>query len=119
MEENKYICPKCGAEMVAIYEKPALNLSCPKCGCKLATTKWDKIDLDDTDYEIILASLIKPSMNQIKLISNMTGKNYIASKKILETGGLLLTAKAIDAENILKDLNDAKIKFHISPNFPY
>ena len=71
MKENKYICPKCGAEMIAVYEKPALNLTCPKCGCKIATTKWEDIDLDDTDYEIVLKLSANPSMNQVKFLSNI------------------------------------------------
>ncbi len=57
---------------------------CPKCGCKIATTKWEDIDLDDADYKIVLKSLARPSMNQVKLISNLTGQNFIVSKKLLE-----------------------------------
>ena len=102
MEENKYICPKCGNEMIAVYEKPALNLTCPKCGCKIATTKWEDIDLDDTDYEVVLKPSINHSMEQIKFISNLTGLNFIASKKLLENGGVLLKAKAVE----LKEKNE-------------
>ena len=49
MEENKYICPQCGEEMMETYDKPALNLVCPKCGCQIATSRWEEIDLDDKD----------------------------------------------------------------------
>ena len=45
MWKNKYICPKCGAEMIANYEKPALNPMCSKCGIKIATTKREKMIL--------------------------------------------------------------------------
>ena len=62
MWKNKYICPKCGAEMIANYEKPALNLMCPKCGIKIATTKREKNDIDDNDYEIILKPVFNPSL---------------------------------------------------------
>lgn len=37
--ENKYKCPNCGAEMIAVYEKPAINLTYLKCAHKIATTK--------------------------------------------------------------------------------
>lgn len=119
MEENKYICPKCGTEMIAVYEKPALNLTCPKCGCKIATTKWEDIDLDDTDYEIVLKTSINYSMEQIKLISKLTGKNFIASKKLIENGGVLLTAKAIELRDIMKTLDEIGIGYLVSPEFPY
>ena len=84
MEENKYICPKCGNEMIAVYEKPALNLTCPKCGCKIATTKWEDIDLDGTDYEVVLKPSINHSMEQIKFISNLTGLNLSLRKNFLK-----------------------------------
>lgn len=119
MEENKYICPKCGTEMIAVYEKPALNLTCPKCGCKIATTKWEDIDLDDTDYEIVVKPLVNPLMNQVKFISNLTGQNFIVSKKFLENGGVLLKAKAIEIREKKKLLKDNGIDYSISPEFPY
>ena len=119
MEENKYICPQCGAEMVAIYEKPALNLTCPKCGCKIATTKWEDIDLDDTDYEIILNPIASPSMNQIKAISNLTGQNFLFSKNLLEIGGLLLKTKAVNLKEKTALLKENNIEHFVSPEFPY
>jgi hypothetical protein len=119
MEENKYICPKCCAEMIAVYKKPALNLACPKCDCKLATTIWEDIDLDDTDYEIVLKLSANPSMNQIKFLSHLTGQNYIASKKLLEKGGVLLKAKAVEVKNKMVELDKINIQYYISPDFPY
>ena len=119
MEENKYICPKCGAEMTAIYEKPALNLSCPKCGCEIATTKWDDIDLDDTDYEIILKAVESPTMDEIKIVSKMTGFNFIKSKSLMNNGGVLLKAKATEINANREILKKANIQFEIYPLFPY
>lgn len=119
MEENRYICPKCGTEMFVVYEKPALNLACPKCGCKIATTKWDEIDLDDTDYEIVLKPSINHSMEQIKFISNLTGQNFIASKRLLENGGILLVAKATELKEKIKSLGEIGINFSVTPEFPY
>lgn len=119
MEENKYICPKCGAEMNAMYEKPALNLTCPKCGCKIATTKWEDIDLDDNDYEIILKRIANPSLEQIKFVSSFTGQNFINSKKILLEGGQLLKAKAVEIKAKVDSLDRANVDYYIQPKFPY
>ena len=66
MEEKiKHYCPECGTEMNEIYEKPALNLICPKCRYKLATTRWEDIDLDTTSYKIIVKSTVNPLISQI------------------------------------------------------
>ena len=119
MEENKYICPDCGAEMTVVYEKPALNLTCPKCGCKIATTKWDDIDLDDNDYEIILKKVSNPSIDQVRFISNFTGFNFTTSKKMLENGASLAISKAVDIKEKAKILSRAKIDYIITPDFPY
>ena len=119
MEENKYICPKCGAEMIVAYEKPALNLTCPKCDCRIATTRWEEIDLDDTNYQIILKSSKNPSMAIIKFISKKTGLNFIDSKKLLESGGLLMEGKAITIKEQCNILDDCKIEYIVIPEFPY
>ena len=105
MEENKYICPECGSEMNALYEKPALNLTCPKCGCKIATTKWDEIDLDDTKYQIQLETISNPTIDQIKFISKFTGANFIASKSMLEKGSLIYEGSAVDTLKKKKELD--------------
>ena len=119
MEENKYICPDCGSEMMAVYEKPALILTCPKCGCKIATTKWEDIDLDDTTYKIFLKPNRSPNTKSIKFISKITGLNYINSKKLFENGGLLFEEKAVEIKKQKIDLDLNNIKYTIEPMFPY
>ena len=87
MEENKYICPQCGEEMMETYDKPALNLVCPKCGCQIATSRWEEIDLDDNDYEIVLKAVSNPNIEIVKNVSKLTGLNFLNSKTIVEKGG--------------------------------
>ena len=119
MEENKYICPECGSEMDTIYEKPAFNLSCPKCGCKIATTRWDEIDLDDTKYQIQLDTIDNPTIDQIKYISKFTGANFIACKKMFEKGSLIFEGSAVDILEKKKELELNNILFSIKPYFKY
>ena len=119
MEENKYICPKCGSHMTAVYEKPALNLTCPKCRCKIATTKWEDIDLDNTTYKIFLRPNCNPSTESIKFISRITGLNFINSKKLFENGGLLFEEKAVEIKKQKINLDSINIKYTIEPMFPY
>lgn len=119
MEENKYTCPECGSEMDVVYDKPALNLTCPMCGCKMATTKWDEIDLDDTKYQIQLKTISNPTIDQIKFISKFTGVNFIASKSMLEKGSLIYEGSAVDILEKKKELESNNISFFIHPFFKY
>lgn len=119
MEKNKNLCPQCGTIMNEVYEKPALNLTCPKCGCKIATTRWDDIDLDDTIYKIIAKPTNDINIDKIKLISELTGLNYIQSKDLLIKGGMIDNCKAIEVESICNRLNENKIDYDINPKFPW
>ncbi len=119
MEKNNYICPECGSKMNENYEKPALNLTCPKCGCKIATTRWDDIDLDETIYRIILKPTNEININKVKLISKLTVLNYIQSKEKLISGGILISCKAIEVTPIINELNMVNLKYIIDPEFPW
>ena len=118
-ERSKNYCLDCGTEMTEIYEKPALNLTCPKCGCKIATTRWEKIDLDETNYAISVNPIENPSIQQIKVVSKILGENFITSKKVLEKGGTVFEGKAVDVKSIVKTLKDIHIKYVIIHEFPY
>lgn len=50
-EKSKNYCLDCGAEMIEFYEKPSFALECPKCGYGIATTRWEDIDMDMTNYK--------------------------------------------------------------------
>ena len=119
MENNKYLCPECGEIMNETYDKPALNLTCPKCGNKIATTRWEPIDLDSTEYEIIISKGNEESMENIKLISKISGENYIKSKELLSNGFSYIKGSAIEVMNKKKILDDNHIKYTINPKYPY
>lgn len=119
MENKKEFCPNCGSQMIVEYEKPALNFSCPKCGLKIATTRWEEIDLDQKTYLISVVPGENPSFEQIKFISKITGKNYIECKGILTNGGEIYKGFAIDVLKRKKELAINKISFSIDPFFKY
>lgn len=118
-KENKYYCPDCGTEMLAVYEKPALNLTCPNCGCKLATTKWETIDLDETIYEIETLSIKNPSLDQIKVFAKLTGNNFVASKDLIKKGYSVFKGLAKNLKNTAKILDAHSFKYKITPDYPY
>lgn len=118
-EKNKYYCPDCGTEMRQLYQKPALNLTCPNCGCKVATTKWEDIDLDETIYELGIPKQNNITIDAIKIVSKMTGKNFIETKCNLENGSIIIKGNAKEISNIKNILFNAGIEFEITPNFKY
>ena len=101
------------------HDKPALNLVCPKCGCKIATTRWEKIDLDETEYEIFLVPETNPKMEQLKIISKITGDNYIHSKELIIEGSSIFKGKALEVKSITSLLESCFINYKITPDFPY
>ena len=119
MEERKYNCPECGTIMNETYDKPSLILSCPKCGCKIATTHWEEIDLDDKEYEIVLVANSNPTLDQIKVVSSITGVNFIKSKEIIAGGKTIFKGSPIQVKEIIKTLKEKLLDYSISPEFPY
>ena len=105
--------------MNEIYNKPALNLICPKCGYKLATTRWEEIDLDTTIYAIKVKVIENPLISQIRSISKLIGSNFIVSKKALEEGATVFEGNAIDTKSKVELLKENNIEYIISPEFPY
>ncbi len=119
MEKNKYLCPECGTEMLVSYEKPALNLTCPKCGLKIATTKWEEIDVDDKTYIIRLLPMSKFTLEHVKFLSSFIGENYIFCKKLLINGGTIYEGQAVDVLRKKKELDSNGFSFEITPDFKY
>ena len=75
--------------------------------------------MDGTTYKILLKPNCSPSTESIKIISKITGLNFINSKKLLENGGLLFEEKAIEIKRQKTNLDLNNIKYTIESMFPY
>ena len=117
--ENENICPNCGHPLRIKREYPSFALICDHCGWEVATTTWDPIDLDETEYAISIADGTVPDKKTLSLVSRMTGLNFIASKKLIESRGILWSGKARDAQEKIAFLKEQEISFTITPEFPY
>ena len=117
--ENNNACQKCGAEMTVERCGCAVTYTCPKCGWSVATTEWEPIDLDDTIFTVSLAPGNPANKEMLSLVSRLTGKNFIESKKVIESNGAIFSGKAREIQNFLKDLEGKPIKVQVSPDFPY
>ena len=116
--ENKK-CPICGKEMITKIDGSALNYDCPNCGYGEATTIAEGIEWDCQEYSIFIEKMDDVKIKQIKCVAKNTGLNYIQSKKMLLEGGLYIKDKAIIIKQRLEELKKIKIKYIISPDFPY
>lgn len=112
-------CPECGAEAITERDGCAVTYTCPKCGWSAATTEWEPIDLDDTQYEIRLGEGVPTGKENLSLVSHMTGKNFVDSKKIIEDCGVIFVGKTRDIFEKREFLNEQGIPFVIEPDFPY
>lgn len=113
------VCPQCGAELKKERFGHSVVYTCPKCGWSVATTESEPIDLDDTQYEIRLAESEPVCKETLALVSRMTGKNFIDSKKIIENHGTIFVGEAREILKQREFLSKQGVDFVIEPDFPY
>lgn len=116
---EKMICEKCKVEMVLEIDGSSALYTCPKCGNKIATTCSEGISWDSTEYSIKVNKGNDAKSENLSIISAITGNNYIASKKLLNDGGLLKKGLATEILEIKNKLESNNIKFSITPTFKY
>jgi DNA-directed RNA polymerase subunit RPC12/RpoP len=120
MIEDNFSCPKCGSEMINIIEERTIGTRCPQCGWSVVTTYTHPIDQDVGRYEIEIKKMDHPSENQIKVISNLSGINFLRARKKIKEGGLVffqITAR--QTASIKKMLIDAGLSPIIKPEFKW
>ena len=113
-------CPQCDINLVYCHADSTITWTCPKCGWSLATTYMSPINQDINKYEVQLIQNLTPSINQLKILSQISGKNFLRVKKMLESDdSLLFKGKAVDVSLIKTQLEQEKIGFKIIPHFDY
>ncbi len=112
-------CPECETELKKERHGHSAVYTCPKCGWSVATTEFDPIDLDETKYEIRLAEGTAVTKETLSLVSHMTGKNFIDSKKIIESRDAIFVGQALDILKQREFLTKQGVAFIIEPDFPY
>ena len=112
-------CLSCGENMICKIEEHTLVWECPKCGDGLATTYFEPIETDDTEYSISISAISSPDINQIKLVSNILNVNFIKTKFLLQEGNATIADKAVKIRDYARSLNEKSVQFKITPDFPY
>lgn len=117
----KYKCEECGAEMLNQSEGPYIHYVCPKCGNAYATydyTKDNPIKFDEIIYSVKSVDN-KTSLDVLKIVSKISGNNYIKCKELIENNGIICSGKAMDIITSLQELKSNNIQFEINPKFEY
>ena len=113
------ICNNCKSEMEYKIENHTQGWYCPKCNNAIVTSYFSKIDLDETKYEVILLEKNDVNIDNIKMLSKLTGYNFIKSKELLSNGGIGFSGLARDINNKIKILKMHKINYLVKPKYLY
>jgi len=117
----KMLCDKCGTKMIDKTKGPYVHFVCPQCGHAVATydySKEDPIKLDKTIYSVRLINN-KPTIELIKILSKLSGSNYLECKEKIEQNEIVLAGKAVEIAHFLAEIKLLNIKPEITPDFPY
>ena len=118
--ENEHICPNCGAKLRAERKNyPSFSYICDSCGWEAVTTKWDPIDLDETEYVFRLSEGNTVDKATLSIVSKLTGKNFIASKKAIEELEVIFKGKARYAVEMRVFVEKSGIRYSSYPELPY
>lgn len=113
-------CEKCKSNMKYFCEGSVQGWLCPLCGEEIITTYIDPMSQDATVYRIYIRSTAEINSLKIKLISQLSGVNYITARNILVEGdACVFEARAREIKNAATMLDDANISFVIVPEYNY
>lgn len=117
----RMLCKKCHTEMTVMQEDNVSGLICPKCGWNIVTTKIDDIMLDTQLYQLYILKNEHINRNQIRILSKISGMNYICIKQNIVTRNktLLISDRAFKIKAIKEMLEKEKIQFEVVPEFKY
>ena len=116
---DKVICEKCGAEMQPIDPNLHCGMTCPQCGWGWATSPYDPLLEDETEYFVTLLAGNTKSKEVIKALSQLTGQNYLKAKKMIDDAPVnVFTGKAFQVKRFIEELDLASIQYEINPEFP-
>ena len=112
-------CLCCGTDMICKIEGHCLSWTCPNCGDGVATSHFEPIEVDQTQYSLMVEQIADPTKEQIKLISQILNVNFLETRKLLIDGKASVSEKAETIQETASTLKKNHISFLISPDFPY
>lgn len=114
------LCENCSSEMTYFQKGMSCGWECPNCSRNIVTTYISPIYADKNTYTIRLCPGQTPSVDSLKVISEIINENYLSAKKLMESApAAVFGGRASEVCRIKEQLEKADIKFFIEPDFPY
>lgn len=116
-------CEICGTNM--IRELPegyggGLSITCPNCGWGVASSYFDPIVTDPTDYQITLLDGNKDSVEVIRAVNKVSHRNLLKSKQLIESAPcVIFKGDAIEVHEMKEILDAESVQYKIEPDYPY
>ena len=111
-------CKKCNSELIEYQEGNEILNICPICDETPATQVENLIEYDSNRYTISIPSIGSCDSNMIRATAKLCSCNYLEAKTILEkTGMVFKPMDAIDTRAMKKKLEQAGVRFVITPDF--
>ena len=116
-------CEKCGTNM--IRELPegyfgGLSITCPNCGWGVASSYYDSIVVDPTEYQITLLEGNKDSVEVIRAVNKVCHRNLLKSKQLIESAPhVIFKGDALEVHHMKEILDGEAVQYKIEPDYPY
>lgn len=114
------ICEKCKERMNWFIDGCIQGWICPLCGWDIVTTYIEDMYIDETEYSLYIKKVSEISIEKIKLVSQISGVNFIVARQMLEKeDNCILKAKAPKIKEAIVKLQELNIEYFVNPVFNY
>ena len=112
-------CESCNKEMLYFQDKQTCGWKCNTCGTIIVTTYNDEIENDNSLYNITILPNNNTSAINVKVAAKICNCSFIDSKKLLVSGIEIDKITAVQAREIINNLQTTDIKFSTTPEFKH
>ena len=116
-------CEKCGTNMVLNFPDGyggGFSIICPNCGWGVASSYFDHIVVDRTEYQITLLDGNKDSVEVIRAVNKVSHCNLLKSKQLIDSAPhVIFKGKALEVHEMKEILDGDAVLYKIEPDYPY
>ncbi|WP_408951234.1 hypothetical protein [Lysobacter sp. Hz 25] len=117
---KKHGCEKCGGLTETRKDGSVEGIYCTVCDWAMVTTSIPAISRDTGIYEVRVVGGDFTDNNQVKIISRVSGVNFLDARKLLAAkGSLVFRGRADKVFEVREALRAGSIPCEISPSFNY
>ena len=116
-------CERCGAEAEYRIKGSTQGWYCPRCDWAVVTTYFPPIELDQTIYQVHVATdqTGRVPVERLRVVARLTGLNYIQARDLMTSQPEILVYEGEAPETLeaARLLERAGLRYRISPEFRY